>query len=127
MILMANLSLFGQAYALNERWGIDPEVTHQILQIFYSHPGLMKYEERIKNRDYDIPKGEGFNAEGGLKDANAMLTAAANVGVPLPFCSAARDQFVSMLGNGLKDKDWSVVGDAARINAGLPLPSAKKE
>ncbi|CAF1205864.1 unnamed protein product [Adineta ricciae] len=126
MVLAANLSLFGQIYALNERWGVDDDITQQVLKIFYSHPGLLAYENRIRNRDYEIGDGEGFRVEGGLKDVNAMLTAGDEVGVPLPFCSALREQFASIIGNGLKDLDWSAVGDATRINAGLSLPPRHK-
>jgi len=127
MILAANISLFGQVYALNERWNIDHDVTHQILGSFYSHPAVLAYEARVRDRNYENPKGEGFGAEGGLKDINTMLNAGEQVSVPLPFCSVMREQFISTIGNGLKDMDWSVLGDAARLNAGLPLPSQQKK
>ena len=127
MILVANLSLLGQAYALNERWGVDHDVTHQILGMFYSHPGLLAYEERIRDRNYERPKGEGFAVEGGLKDVNLMLNTGEQVGVPLPFCSIVREQFISTIGNGLTDMDWSVVGDIPRINAGSSPPSQQKK
>jgi 3-hydroxyisobutyrate dehydrogenase-like beta-hydroxyacid dehydrogenase len=123
MILTANISLFGQIYALNERWNINQDVTHELLGIFYTHPGLLAYEDRIRNRTYDRPDGEGFSVEGGLKDINAMLITGDQVGVPLPFCSVTREQCVSAMGHGLKDKDWSVLGDTARINAGYSPPN----
>lgn len=127
MILVANLSLLGQVYALNERWNIDHDVTHQLLSIFYSHPGLLAYEARIRDRNYSKPKGEGFNAEAGLKDVNAMLATGQQVGVPLPFCSIVRDHLISTLGNGFKDLDWSVLGDIPRLNAGMDRPNAEEE
>ncbi|CAF2801187.1 unnamed protein product [Rotaria sp. Silwood2] len=127
MILAANISLFGQIYAFNERWDIDHDITHQLLGIFYSHPSLLAYEARVRDRNYDRPIGEGFGIEGGLKDINAMLTTGDQVGVPLPFCSVMREQCVSTIGNGLKDMDWSVLGDAPRLNAGLPLPTQQKK
>lgn len=127
MILAANISLFGQVYAFNERWGVDHDTTHKLLGIFYSHPGLLAYEARVRDRNYGRSMGEGFGVEGGLKDINAMLNAGDQVGVPLPFCSTMREQFVSTIGNGLKDMDWSVLGDATRLNAGLPLPSQQKK
>ncbi|CAF0988141.1 unnamed protein product [Adineta steineri] len=127
MVLAANISLFGQVYAFNERWGIDNDVTHELLKIFYSHPGLLKYEEAVRTRNYEKEEGQGFAVEGGLKDVNAMLNTGDQVGVPLPFCSTMREQFVSVLGHDLKDKEWSVLGDAARLNSGLPMPSQKKK
>ncbi|CAF3739901.1 unnamed protein product [Rotaria sp. Silwood1] len=127
MILAANISLFGQIYAFNERWGIDSDTTHQVLGTFYSHPSLLAYEARVRDRNYEKPIGEGFGIEGGLKDINAMLITGDQVGVPLPFCSIMREQCVSTIGHGLKDMDWSVLGDAARLNAGLPLPNQDKK
>jgi 3-hydroxyisobutyrate dehydrogenase-like beta-hydroxyacid dehydrogenase len=127
MMLAANISLFGQIYALNERWGVDNNITHTVLSGFYSHPGLLAYEARVRDRNYDRPNGEGFGVEGGLKDINAMLTTGDQVGVPLPFCSVMREQLVSTIGNGLKDLDWSVLGDATRISAGLGLPAQQKK
>jgi len=127
MVLAANISLIGQAYAFNERWGIDHAATHQLFSMFYAHPGLLAYEARVRDRNYENPTGEGFGVEGGLKDVNAMLNSAEQVGVPLPFCSVMREQFISTIGYGLKDMDWSVVGDATRLSAGLPLPSQQKK
>lgn len=127
MVLAASLSLFGQVYALNERWNIDHDVTQQVLGIFYSHPGVLAYEERIKDRNYHREAGEGFDVGGGLKDVNAMLNAGEQVGVPLPFCSTMREQFISAIGNGLKDKDWSAVGDISRLQSGSSLPPAQKK
>ena len=125
MILVANLSLFGQVYALNERWNIDHDVTHQVLSGFYTHPSLLAYEARIRDRDYSRPAGEGFSLEGGLKDINAMLATGDQVGVPLPVCSAARDQSVAAIGHGLKDMDLSAMVDAACLVAGADLPNKK--
>lgn len=127
MILAANISLFGQIYALNERWSIDHNVTHQILGTFFTHPGLLGYEARVRDRNYEKPPGEGFSVEGGLKDVNTMLSAGDQVGVPLPFCSVMREQYISAIGNGLKDLDWSVLGDVARLNAGLSLENQNKK
>jgi len=127
MMLAANISLFGQIYALNERWGVDNNITHTVLSGFYSHPGLLAYEARVRDRNYDRPQGEGFGVEGGLKDVNAMIHAGEQVGVPLPFCNVMREQFVLTIENGMKDMDWSAVGDAARISAGLPHPSQQKK
>ncbi|CAF1548467.1 unnamed protein product, partial [Adineta steineri] len=109
------------------RWGIDNDVTHELLKIFYSHPGLLKYEEAVRTRNYEKEEGQGFTVEGGLKDVNTMLNTGDQVGVPLPFCSTMREQFVSVLGHDLKDKEWSVLGDAARLNSRLPMPSQQKK
>lgn len=126
-MLVANLSLFGQVYALNERWGIDHDVTRQLLGGFYSHPGLLAYEARVRERNYDRPNGEGFGVEGGLKDVKAMIHAGEEVGVSLPFCNVAKEQFEFTIEKGMKDMDWSALGDATRISAGLPHPSQQKK
>ena len=122
MVLTSNISLFGQVYALNERWGINGDVTRQLMEIFYSHPGLLAYEDRVRHRHYTRPAGEGFGIDGGLKDINAMLSAGEQVGVALPFCSVAKEQCISAIGHGLKEMDWSVLADTARLHAGYPQP-----
>ncbi|CAF0746631.1 unnamed protein product [Rotaria sordida] len=127
MILVANISLFGQVYAFNERWGIDHDMTHEILGTFYSHPSLLAYEARVRDRNYERPMGEGFGVEGGLKDVNTMLNTGDQVGVPLPFCSIMREHYVSAIGNGMADMDWSALGDIARLNSGLPLQTQQKK
>lgn len=127
MILATNLSLFGQVYALNERWDIDSDVTQQMLGIFYSYPGLLAYEERIKDRNYSKPAGEGFGVSGGLKDVNAVINAGEKVGVPLPFCSTIREQYISAIGYGLSDLDWSALGDVTRLQAGSSVQPQKKD
>jgi 3-hydroxyisobutyrate dehydrogenase-like beta-hydroxyacid dehydrogenase len=127
MVLAANLSLFGQIYAFNEGWGIDHDVTHQILGVFTSHPGLLAYEKRIRDQNYDKPKGDGFGVEGGLKDIKAMLAAGDQVGVSLPFCNVMKEQYATVIANGLKDMDWSALGDASRITAKSPSPTQQKK
>ncbi len=127
MVLAANMSLFGQVYAFNERWGIDRDVTHQLLGIFYSHPGLLAYEARVRDRNYEKSAEGGFGVEGGLKDVNAMLNTGEKVGVALPFCDVMREQLISAIGHGLKDLDWSVLGDVARLHAGMSLPTDQKK
>jgi 3-hydroxyisobutyrate dehydrogenase-like beta-hydroxyacid dehydrogenase len=127
MILAANISLFGQVYALNERWGIDHKITDQLLGVFYSHPGLVAYAEHVRDRDYVKAPGEGFGVEGGLKDVNAMLATGEEVGVPLPFCGVMREQFISTIGHGMKDMEWSALGDAARLSSGVSPPTQEKK
>jgi 3-hydroxyisobutyrate dehydrogenase-like beta-hydroxyacid dehydrogenase len=127
MFLASSLSLYGQVYAFNERWGINHDITQQLIGLFTVHPGLLAYEARIRDRNYERPSGEGFGVEGGLKDVNTMLAAGEKVGVPLPFCSVMKEQFISAIGNGLKELDWSVLGDVPRLHAGLPLPTQQKK
>ncbi len=127
MVLAANISLFGQVYALNERWGVDNDITHQVLSNFSTHPGLLAYEARVRDRNYDRPNGEGFGVEGGLKDINAMVAAGDEVNVSLPFCNVMKEQFTKAIDSGLKDMDWSVLGDIPRINAGSSLPTQQKK
>jgi len=122
MGIATTIALFGQVHALNERWGVDPEITRQTLGVLFSHPSEKAYEERVRNRNYSKLDGEGFGLDGGLKDLELMLSTGAHVGVPLPFCSVMEQYCISAIGHGFKDQDWSVLADVARLNAGLPLP-----
>jgi 3-hydroxyisobutyrate dehydrogenase-like beta-hydroxyacid dehydrogenase len=55
----------------------------------------------------------------GLKDVRLALAAGEAIGVPMPFASVVRDNFVDAIGHGDADKDWSAVSLVARRRAGL--------
>lgn len=116
MFLSSTVALFGHVYALNERWNINSDVTHQLMKIFVSHPGLLAYEDRIRNRNFHRPPGEGFSVDGGLKDVTAMIDAGKQVGIELPFCEVAKVQCEAAKERGMSDMDWSALADMLRFD-----------
>jgi 3-hydroxyisobutyrate dehydrogenase-like beta-hydroxyacid dehydrogenase len=61
----------------------------------------------------------GFALPLGLKDIRLVLQAAEAQNVPMPVASVLRDRFLTALGRGYQNKDWSVVGQVAAEDAGL--------
>ena len=65
----------------------------------------------------------GFTLDGGLKDVQLMLNAAAEVHVPIPNASVIRDKFITAKAYGLGQLDWSAFTEVTRINAGQKVRS----
>ncbi len=51
-----------------------------------------------------------------------MLEAAGEFDAPMPVASVVRDQFLSAMGNGQEEFDWSSVALVAERNAGVKKP-----
>jgi 3-hydroxyisobutyrate dehydrogenase-like beta-hydroxyacid dehydrogenase len=54
-----------------------------------------------------------------LKDVRLVLAAADAAGVPMPVASVLHDQYLSALGRGWHDLDWSAIARVSAENAGL--------
>ncbi|CAF4753296.1 unnamed protein product, partial [Rotaria sp. Silwood1] len=123
MKLSANLcvasiiDMYGQIYALNEGWKVSTDITKQLFSMLLTHPGILAYSEKVRNREYTNPGGVALR--GGLKDINLMLQMGEEVGVPLPFVNVIHDHIVTAIGNGLGEKDWSAFAESARLNSGM--------
>ncbi|CAF2926233.1 unnamed protein product [Rotaria sp. Silwood2] len=112
------IDMYGQVYALNERWKVSTDITKQLFNLFFTHPGLLAYSEKVRTREYTNQGGVALR--GGLKDVNLMLQMGEEVGVPLPYAGVIHDHIVTAIGNGLGDKDWSAFAESARLNSGMP-------
>ncbi|CAF4464056.1 unnamed protein product, partial [Didymodactylos carnosus] len=113
--LVTCIDLFGQVYALNEKWNVPSNLTKKILDIIIPNPALQAYSENVQTRNY---KNEGgFALRGGLKDVNMMISAGEEVGVPLPYANVIHDHITTALAHGYEDKDWAVLAEAARLAA----------
>jgi 3-hydroxyisobutyrate dehydrogenase-like beta-hydroxyacid dehydrogenase len=115
-ILAVGIDLMGQVYAFAEKSGIDADVIGQVMATLFASPALPGYSDRIRNRAFDEV---GFALPAGLKDVDLFLDASAEARAPLPFAAIVRDHMVTALARGLEHKDWSAVGEIARVNAGL--------
>ena len=69
----------------------------------------------------------GFALPLGLKDIRLVLQAAEAQSVPMPIASVLRDRFLTALGRGYEDKDWSVIGRVAAEDAGLTQAKHAKQ
>jgi 3-hydroxyisobutyrate dehydrogenase-like beta-hydroxyacid dehydrogenase len=110
------LESLGQTLVFAERRGVGSEVIANMFKAMMPNPGFQQYLEKIRTRDFKSDAG--FSLEGGLKDLQLMLDAAAEVHLPLPYANVIRDHCIIALAHGLSGCDWSAFTEAIRIEAG---------
>jgi len=116
-LIATTIESFGEAFALARKSGIAPEKFLEIITgTLFSAPLHQNYGVIIARQAYEPA---GFAAALGLKDARLVLQAADAAGVPLPIASLVRDRFLSAIGRGHAEKDWSVIAKLAAEDAGL--------
>lgn len=116
-LIAVTIESFGEAFALARKSGIAPEKFLEILTgTTFTAPFHQTYGGIIAREAYEPA---GFAAKLGLKDVRLALQAADAEGVPLPTASLVRDRFLSAVGHGHGEKDWSVIAKMAAEDAGL--------
>jgi 3-hydroxyisobutyrate dehydrogenase-like beta-hydroxyacid dehydrogenase len=107
------IELIGEAYVFAESRGVDPSILTGMFKQFM--PAASEYVDRICTRDFDRA---GFTLDGGTKDVTLILQAAAEVHAPLSYASVVRDKCLAAQARGLGDRDWSVMTETSRFDAG---------
>jgi 3-hydroxyisobutyrate dehydrogenase-like beta-hydroxyacid dehydrogenase len=116
-LIATTIESFGEAFALARKSGISPEKFLEIITgTVFTAPLHQNYGGIIAREAYEPA---GFAAALGLKDARLVLQAADTAGVPLPIASVVHDRFLSAVGRGHGEKDWSVIAKLAAEDAGL--------
>ena len=116
-LIATTIESFGEAFALARKSGIAPEKLLEVLTgTVFTAPIHQGYGGIIAREAYEPA---GFAAALGLKDVRLVLQAADAAGVPLPVASLVRDRFLSAVGHGYAEKDWSVIAKLAAEDAGL--------
>lgn len=110
------LELIGQVYSLDEKSGLDLQVTNELINMIFAYPGLKQYSERIRNLDFD---NVGFDLPTAFKDLQLILETSAEVSTPLPFANYVSDKYIAALANNLEKKDWIATYKITRMLAGL--------
>jgi 3-hydroxyisobutyrate dehydrogenase-like beta-hydroxyacid dehydrogenase len=110
------IEALGETFVFAEKRGVDPEVVANMFKGFIPNPGLQQYMDKIRTRNFTSDAG--FSLEGGLKDLQLMLDAAAEVRATLPYANVIRDHCVTALAHGMGGRDWSTFTEAIRIDAG---------
>ena len=106
----------GQTLVFAERRGIGSEIIANMFKAMMPNPGFQQYLNKILTRDFKSDAG--FSLEGGLKDLQLMLDAAAEVHLSLPYANVIRDHCLIALAHGISGCDWSSFTEAIRIDAG---------
>jgi 3-hydroxyisobutyrate dehydrogenase-like beta-hydroxyacid dehydrogenase len=110
------LELMGQAFVFAEKRGLKLELVGGMFKELLQHPAMPVYLDKIRTGNFDDDIG--FTLDGGLKDVQLMLEAAAEVHVPIPYASLIRDKCVTAQAYGMGQRDWSAFTEVSRINAG---------
>lgn len=115
-MLLTQIEMISEVFAFAERSGIDGQLVGELIDIVQTHPANKDYVRRIRSRDFDPAA---FEVTAGYKDLELLIQASSDVRVPMPYAGVLRDKFLSTMGNGMSDKDWTAISEAARIAAGL--------
>jgi 3-hydroxyisobutyrate dehydrogenase-like beta-hydroxyacid dehydrogenase len=110
------LELMGQAFVFAEKRGLKLELVSGMFKDLLQHPAILVYLDKIRTGNFDDDIG--FTLDGGLKDVQLMLDAAAEVHVSIPYASLIRDECIIAQAHGMGQRDWSAFTEVARINAG---------
>ncbi len=115
-ITVSWLELMSEMYAFGEKNDLDAQLVHDILVWIFDRPGLRNYAAAMLGRNFD---DAGFELSTGFKDVQLMLEAATDVKAPLPYAELIRSKMLTLLAYGLEKKDWAVIAEVARHDAGL--------
>jgi 3-hydroxyisobutyrate dehydrogenase-like beta-hydroxyacid dehydrogenase len=116
-LIASMLESLAEGFAFARKSGIDARAlvdffTSTIFDVpVYKTYGALIVEGKHEQVGFALPLG--------LKDIRLVLQAAERQSVPMPIASVLRDRFLTALGRGYEDKDWSVIGRVAAEDAGL--------
>lgn len=112
------IETLGEAFALARKSGIPAA---KLLEFFTGSPATASlvhvYGTIIAEGKFSPP---GFRLPLGLKDVRLVLGAGDAASVPLPIASVLHDAFLTAMGRGYSELDWSAIAKVAAENAGLP-------
>jgi 3-hydroxyisobutyrate dehydrogenase-like beta-hydroxyacid dehydrogenase len=118
-IIAALIEIFGEAFALGEKAGVDPEkLSAAVTQILFAGAPIPSgYAARVTATEFEPA---GFAMPLGLKDVSLALKASDELKAPLPLASLLRDHFLASLAKGREKWDWAGLAAVVREGAGLP-------
>ncbi len=107
----------GEAYSLVRRFGVAPQVLHDVMtEGLFSAPAYKVYGRIMADEAYD---NVGFTTRLALKDMSLVLAAGDMARVPLPSASLLRDRLLAAIAHGDADRDWAVLAREQARTAGL--------
>jgi 3-hydroxyisobutyrate dehydrogenase-like beta-hydroxyacid dehydrogenase len=116
-LIMSTIEQMAEVFALNEKAGIDPRTVLEIMTgSFYNAPVHKNYGKLMVERSYGYP---GAPVTLALKDTELFLAAGHEHRVALPYASIVRDRFLATIAAGDGEKDFAILMERARQDAGL--------
>lgn len=106
-----------ESFALARKSKVDPGQMLEILTgSLFPVPIYKNYGAMVAHEKFEPV---GFKLRLGAKDNRLVLSAAEEAGVPMPFASLVRDQFLAAMAQGMAEDDWAAVARVVYRNAGL--------
>ena len=119
-LLATIIDSLGEAFALVEKAGVDPQVFFDIVtSTAMSSPAHKNYGKLM----LENPDNAGFTLKLGMKDIELALQTADDLEVPLPMAELIRQHHQEAIANGYGERDWAALGTylmdsaAGRIDA----------
>lgn len=110
MITLA-IEAMGEATALTESYGLSAaDFLAVVTNTLFASPSYKRYGGFIATNRFE----PGFKLTLGLKDVNLALEAARATGARLPSAEIVRGHMEQAVGQGLGDRDWSVLATMTR-------------
>lgn len=119
MIAMA-IEAMAEAVVLTEGVGLDrADFFELILGTLFSGRAYESYSAQITDRSFE----PGFKARLALKDMRLATDAGKDLGRTLPMLETVRERLGQAVGEGLGEKDWSIMAEIAVRGDRNPSPS----
>jgi 3-hydroxyisobutyrate dehydrogenase-like beta-hydroxyacid dehydrogenase len=116
-LIMSTIEQMAEVFALTEKAGTDPRILFDIMTgSFCNAPVHRNYGKLMVERSYDQP---GAPVTLALKDTEMFLSAGREYDVPLPYAAIARDRFLAAITAGDAGRDFVVLAERVREDAGL--------
>jgi len=116
-LITAVIEGLAESFALVRKAGLDANLFHEILtNSLFNAPIYKTYGALINSQKFEPA---GFKLPLGLKDNRLLLAAAEENAVPMPMASLVRDRFLTALGQGMGELDWSAISKLSAKDAGL--------
>ena len=124
MIAMA-IEAMAEAVVLTEGVGLDrADFFEVILGTLFSGRAYESYSAQITDRSFE----PGFKARLALKDMRLATEAGKDLGCTLPMLETVRERLGQAVGEGLGEKDWSIMAEIAlRRDRELATPDSRSE
>lgn len=117
-LIGAMIEALGEALALAEKGGLDPERLLALLTgTLFSAPIYKSYGSRIARTEFTPP---GFALALALKDFSLITAAASEQRTPMPLAALVRERMVTALEAGRGNYDFAGLASVIREAAGLP-------
>ncbi|KAF5368332.1 hypothetical protein D9758_002155 [Tetrapyrgos nigripes] len=133
-MILGAIEVFGEAYTLGEKAGIEADRVNELVKDIFPAPGLMAYSDRMANDNFD--GSIGFAIDGGIKDATHIRRLTATYNSPMPAIDVAHQHLITARAihttqklegkQSVETLDWSGIIAGSRVAAGLDPFDSKK-